>query len=374
MIGRRTLLGAVAALAAPGVARAQAAPRWTLRHGEAIRQLQFDAAGRRLIVIGRRRLSIWRTDDGTRIEQRDLPRGASLLRGDGARLLITHETGTQIFDPFTGVEIRGVPGMLQVNLEHVVDPTSINLAPFGRHIATTDRENVIRVIDTTDGRVRAAIAPDVIGIIADKRLRSAEATADGRFVAGVLAVEAEAAEIFIFDVAAGRVVHRAPHPAGVHGYVITLAPGGGHAVACGAFAENFMIALPGGTPLTDFTVGESGEAVRPRVIFSADGRALVASRDGGILRLWRADAPTQSRAIEAHPTWIDVTDFAPDGRRFATLSHHGDVAVWSALDGGLVVRFPGRETQASALAFGPNGLLASGHVPGIARVWAVPRG
>ncbi len=211
---------------------------------------------------------------------------------------------------------------------------------------------------------------------------------DGRLVAS----GDSAGEVFVWEVASGRVVHRflRPCPGGVSD--IAISPDGRLlAVAC--YRPLLVWGIGTGHQVFSLT---GDPALDPRfsaVAFSPSGRLLAASADGydratrrgsKTVSLWET---TSGTPVHELPTPSRVLAFSPDGTLLATGDgtelRLWDVSSWTQLrtltTGGSDVQEPtrrgkSRAPEVSAMAFSPDGiwLAASfGHAVGL---WQVSTG
>ena len=90
------------------------------------------------------------------------------------------------------------------------------------------------------------------------------------------------------------------------------------------------------------------------------------------INIWRAGTTNLIRQI-AHPNWVRVLKFSPDGSRLASLNDQGEVAVWEVGRWAIIRRIPGPigiiNVHDGAVDFSPDGkALAIGDGEGRLRV------
>jgi hypothetical protein len=124
------------------------------------------------------------------------------------------------------------------------------------------------------------------------------------------------------------------------------------------------------------------------VAISSDGRLAAGAVvlpgepdfDGHTIRLWELASGREIGTLRGHPRGIGALAFSPDGRLLATavgrwayskpVSSPPEIRVWDTFTGREVACFRGAGSDASALAFAPDGRrLVSGHEDGTLLVW-----
>ena len=112
-----------------------------------------------------------------------------------------------------------------------------------------------------------------------------------------------------------------------------------------------------------------GDAAGYRIAYSADGRLIAASAQGGQVRLW--DAHTyQQLADLPHANRVLGLAFSPDSKRLATACGDNTIRLWDLASGQEVCELRGHEAYVHALAFSPDGSrLASASGDFTVRIW-----
>ena len=125
-------------------------------------------------------------------------------------------------------------------------------------------------------------------------------------------------------------------------------------------------------PLGPFERGSSESTVnRPntvtRLAINDSGQLLVAGyRDGGVV-LWDTDTRTKTEYVNRHRSQVTQITFSPDYQQLITLSEDGGPQLW-AISGFFQTELEfqqdlltGLKSKTSAVAFGPDGLIAGAH-------------
>lgn len=121
------------------------------------------------------------------------------------------------------------------------------------------------------------------------------------------------------------------------------------------------------------------------IAFTPDGRLVVATGTGGLVRRWEVATGKELLAATNSPeSEVLGVAYAPDGKRLATACSDGSVRVWDMASGKEFRRLvgppvgeaaAGRTNQAFAVAFTPDGRsLVTGWLSGALQVWDVERG
>lgn len=121
--------------------------------------------------------------------------------------------------------------------------------------------------------------------------------------------------------------------------------------------------------------------------FSPDGAALASASLDYTARLWSVvDGAVRDTLITAHPSRLRIggrmreiaqrlpvtsAAFSPDGATLATAGGDRAVHLWNPADGERRRSMEGHTRAVTALAFGPDGRLASSSADGTVRLWTV---
>jgi cytochrome c len=106
------------------------------------------------------------------------------------------------------------------------------------------------------------------------------------------------------------------------------------------------------------------------VLFSPDGRRLLAGSSDGSIHAWRVSDGAPLMVLHAHDFAVTALDLAPDGRSGVTASVDETVQLWDLARSEPLETLFGHEGPVLAVALSPDGeLVASGGVDGTVRVW-----
>ncbi len=321
------------------------------------------------------------------------------------------------------------PGMLRILRGHRHFVYSVAFAPDGGALATSGKDNTVRLWDVSNPLAGSRIVPPTVGAIAlfpDGRVAAATrdsvhimdrstgtvrpvfkqqchlmaVSPDGRWIA---AADDQKHLLGVWDAATGD--RRSEFTTGPDLWRVDFSPDGrvvvaaggddqvvfhdlevgqvnrvlkpqGHRVRCFAFSpDGLSLATATWEGSTSVQIWDlrSGQARRlpgrggNALAYSADGRYLAVGR-GGRLELYDARTDRKIYGVVAHPEEVWNVTFAPDGKTVATQSWDGGVRLWSFRTGELLLSFPtpGPVLFTEGLAFSRDGsALVAGNVQGV---------
>jgi WD40 repeat protein len=226
-------------------------------------------------------------------------------------------------------------------------------------------------------------------------VRAVALTPDGRLAVSA----AEDGALHVWDVAAGRLLHRLRAPAprwhdpeARWGHGAAILPGGRQCVSATSDAFLTVWDLERGAvvrvlerPLAE---GQSrrGSVVRA-VAVTPDGRHAITAVGDGRLTVWDVESGEAARTLEGHVGVVRAVAVTPEGERFVSAGDDGALRVWDlrtrALMDTLVREAVVREVvegadespaSLRALALAPDGRILAGGDDGVLCVWDVQSG
>jgi WD40 repeat protein/tRNA A-37 threonylcarbamoyl transferase component Bud32 len=113
--------------------------------------------------------------------------------------------------------------------------------------------------------------------------------------------------------------------------------------------------------------------------FSPSGDRLVSGSLDGTVRIWDIRNATPIRVLEGHQAPVHAVAWSESGDKIASaagddLREVDELKVWDATTGRARRSFRSRSGMVTALAFGPDGTLASAGTDGSVRIWEIDTG
>lgn len=105
------------------------------------------------------------------------------------------------------------------------------------------------------------------------------------------------------------------------------------------------------------------------VLFSADGSRLVGAGTDNTIHVFDAHTWQRVAAIQQHADWVTALALSADGAQVASASRDRTARVYQTGTGILETTYVGHSSLASAIAFLPGGLLASGGRERSVHIW-----
>jgi WD40 repeat protein len=269
-------------------------------------------------------------------------------------------------------------------------------SPDGRHIATTSRDNIIRVWDSQtgtsvevgtqpaatsaafsrDGRRLVTASLDQTARVWDiaakssvlelkhaSRVTSATFSANGRMI--VTTSQDKTAQLW--DAATGAKIGRPlTHPMTVN--FAAFSPQGNHIITACADGNARVWDVAEGTEL--FSVQHQGEV--KSAAFSPDGRRFVTASSDSAARVWDARTHLPVGDSMQHSGPVYFATFSPDGLRVATASRDQTSRIWEAATGRPITAPLEHKAAVLAATFSPDGArLVTASDDKTAQIWDV---
>jgi WD40 repeat protein/serine/threonine protein kinase len=316
-----------------------------------IRSVRVSADGRRIVAAGAKDgIYVWSLESGelertlgSDVDRLDLADDGETLVAVGA------DRVPRVWNLSTGALLRELEGAPQQVFDVAIAPDArlIALASTDGKIRIWEREGAapVRIIDAHQSPVRRlAFHPD------GKRLASG--SADG--------------EVALWDAAGGERLETLCQD------LVNI-----KAVAFDRAGERLAAATQKGE-IRAWSMALGRGMPRPRGhygiwldgAFSPDGELLATAEwNNPNILLWDVETGALRRQLAGHESGVRVLAFHPTGDLLASAGSDGAVRVWNHGTGELLSVLLGHGELASAVAFGPDGTLASGDAEGMMRIW-----
>jgi WD40 repeat protein/serine/threonine protein kinase len=309
-------------------------------------------------------------------------------------------TGRQLFS--FDAEFPGGPGS-----------ASVSFSPDGRHLASGGVNNTVKLWDVQTGQEYRSLAGHTGAVFC------VVFSPDGRRLASAGTDPA----VRVWDVDSGRPLLKLPSNRGLDTWTLTFSPDGqrlafGGGLGFGGTVKVYdastgraLLTLQGhtyratsvawspngkrlATSSNDRTIKvwetETGQEVLTlrghkdlvgRVVFDPRGRRLASCSEDGTVRVWDATPPEESTdrrilTLRGHHTdLVYGVAFSADRRLFASAGGNDKtLRVWDAKSNRELFRLPGHDETIRAVAFGPDGWLASASDDRTVKLWDVHAG
>ncbi|KAH8800337.1 hypothetical protein F5884DRAFT_891236 [Xylogone sp. PMI_703] len=327
--------------------------------------------------------------------------GAALVFCPVKSIVRNHFWGQRLpfINSVSGIQERWNP-CLQILEGHNDSVEAVTFSPDGKVIASSSRDNIIRIWETTTGALKQTLecrsnwvyaldfSPDgktLSSTSSDKTIQlwdtmtwtwkqtleghteiinSVSFSPDGK----TLASASDDSNIRLWDIATGISMQTLTgHEGWVHG--VAYSPNGN--ILASASVDSTVRLWDAKTGACKQTLEGHTASVRA-VAFSPDGKALASVSLDRSLRLWDATTGVLKQTLKDNRGWLLSVVFSPTGSIIATGSDDCTVRLQDATTGNVMQNFRGHSGSVRGLAFAPDSnILVSCSNDNTIRLWEV---
>jgi WD40 repeat protein len=308
-------------------------------------------AERQVLSVSKESVRVWDAGSGREIRQWPLspPAVAAAVSVDGGRVATASGSGVvRLWDTANGEKVR------EIDTKRT-DVAGLGFSPDGKLLATKAELNAaVNLWDTATGNHVRTIGQDGEPTLSGGRVMldysgvqtpAIAFSADGRLVAAA----GDKKQLVVWDVATGGTVCEIATPASsigvafafsANGHVISVLTNSGlvagYEVATGEKRYEFKSATPGAEPAREFpgttamTVNSfsRGNAAGGGIGFSADGRYIVVSGGGSVIRIVDTLTGDEAGELKGHHGSVSTLRVSSDGRSLVSGSVDTTAMVW----------------------------------------------
>ena len=141
-------------------------------------------------------------------------------------------------------------------------------------------------------------------------------------------------------------------------------------VSSGDDGEVFLWEVGRERPLRQFSGHETGHWVNEVIWSPVDADRLLTVSGDKSIRLWDAEAGTNTQTLLGHTGWVDSGCWSPDGQKIATGGNDHTVRIWDVASSGDEDHPDDHAAHSSAVAWSPDGSrYATGSMGATIRIW-----
>jgi WD40 repeat protein len=241
------------------------------------------------------------------------------------------------------------------------DPAGFTAAAFsadGTKIATVGRDRIIRLWDSSSGRLNRTLDAKTAG---PQEIHSVALSHDGQR----LLVGGNGGLLVLWDASSGRLERPL---VGHDGWVASqiFSPDGHHAVSAGLDGTIRLWDLATGNVIRTFEKGHVDRKGEPvgvtSVAFSDDGTLLVSGGEDLSAVVWHVRSGQKRQTFKASTQPVAAVGYSPDGAQFLSIDEDLNLRLWASATGELLqtLERPSHSVTAFAFAHGAPLFAAAG--------------
>jgi WD40 repeat protein len=235
------------------------------------------------------------------------------------------------------------------------------------------------------GRILTAAYPDGIGRVWDGRTGRPLAVLRGPDGQGIgpasfgpdaqrIVASTAAGDARVWDVPGGRSLLRLPKPEGDSFAAAAFSPDG-RRIATGELAAVTLWDATTGRSIARRTDKEDSLSTVSGLVFSRDGRLLLAVDDYGVVRVLDGRTLKPVARLKGHTSLVSTASFSPDGQLVVTGSDDQTARIWRARSGEELARLTGHGDDVTSASFSPDGkFVVTTAGDNAARIWSTASG
>jgi len=241
---------------------------------------------------------------------------------------------------------------------HTQEVTSVAFSPDGRQLATSSRDNTMKLWEVQTGALLRTLGGPAWGVT------SVAFSPDGRLLAS-----SGGAGTLLWDVQTGALLRSLDGRYGDRS--VAFSPDGRQLASTDSISITIRDVQTGALLRTL----NGHTQVVDSVAFSPDGRQLASGSDDKTIKLWEVQSGALLRTLVGHTSHVWSVAFSPDGRQLASGSDDKTVKLWEVRTGELLSTLNGHAGHVNSVAFSPDGRqLATASYDDTIKLWDVHTG